>query len=57
MHMNKQKIGCKPSHSMLVLEKLLNPEVKKNVVKQVATPANMRADGLMTSGSKHTRVL
>ena len=57
MHMNKQKIGCKPSHSMLVLEKLLNPEVKKNVVKQVATPANMRADGLMNIRFEHMRVL
>lgn len=30
---------------MLMLEKLLNPEVKKNVAKQVAIPANKRADG------------
>jgi hypothetical protein len=28
-----------PSRLMLKLEKLLNPEVKKNVVKQVAIPA------------------
>jgi hypothetical protein len=38
---------------MLMLEKLLNPEVKKNVVKQVATPANMRADGLMDIKFEH----
>jgi hypothetical protein len=28
-----------------MLEKLLNPEVGKNVVKQVAIPANKRTDG------------
>lgn len=34
-----KKAGSWPFHLMLKLEKLLNPEVKKNVVKQVAIPA------------------
>jgi hypothetical protein len=40
-----KKIGSQPSHLMLMLEELLNPEVKKNGVKQVAIPADKRVHG------------
>lgn len=45
MHYLWPKDRSQPSHSMLMLEKLLNQEVKKNVVKLVAIPSNKRADG------------